>query len=516
MTLDLDHQAGLDPAKVGAKAAWLAMARRAGLAVLPGLVVPGAVSSHHMKLGAEALAARGSGGARLAITGEPIEFADDLVENAARLGDNLVARSSTALEGSGEWSGAFASYLHLSPAELPKAVVGCWASAFSVAALERQDSASIEPGSFTMAVLIQPALDPEAGGTARLDEAGTVVVHGVKGSPAPLLQGWSGGHEARSGGEGWIGDDLIELVGRPALDDIAGQLARANEMLGVNQCEWALDGSIWLLQLDARLLPAVRVSSPTTGSAVDPRLIPVTRLVIQAPGRLWQELVIPWALAGLPPRDQPVSSGPADTPELARELGDQILSEVWGMPASDAISAARRCIAGLLGPDPGPALDQIDRLAPADPILANRLLGLVQALQAGEERPPRMGIGRWEPFVASVTLASGTHHQGTAASAGLGAGFLCRIDQTQGIRSHPPRRVIASNQPVPGLAPLLWDAAGVITATGSPAAHLFESARALGIPAVCGVELDESHQIVAIDGHTGLVATMSANGDEDV
>jgi phosphoenolpyruvate-protein kinase (PTS system EI component) len=62
---------------------------------------------------------------------------------------------------------------------------------------------------------------------------------------------------------------------------------------------------------------------------------------------------------------------------------------------------------------------------------------------------------------------------------------------------------------------LLWDAAGIVTATGSPSAHLFESARALGIPAASGVEVPEGDQIVAIDGHIGLVAALTMKGDEN-
>jgi phosphoenolpyruvate-protein kinase (PTS system EI component) len=77
------------------------------------------------------------------------------------------------------------------------------------------------------------------------------------------------------------------------------------------------------------------------------------------------------------------------------------------------------------------------------------------------------------------------------------------------------RAVIDAPQPLPNLAPLLWDAAGLVTSAGSPAAHLFESARALGIPAVCGVELDGNGEIVAIDGHQGVVATLSLNGGDD-
>jgi phosphoenolpyruvate-protein kinase (PTS system EI component) len=55
-----------------------------------------------------------------------------------------------------------------------------------------------------------------------------------------------------------------------------------------------------------------------------------------------------------------------------------------------------------------------------------------------------------------------------------------------------------------------------VTETGGPAAHLFESARALGIPAVAGVELPEGEHIVAIEGSSGVVATLALNGDDDV
>jgi phosphoenolpyruvate-protein kinase (PTS system EI component) len=63
---------------------------------------------------------------------------------------------------------------------------------------------------------------------------------------------------------------------------------------------------------------------------------------------------------------------------------------------------------------------------------------------------------------------------------------------------------------------LLWDAAGIVTATGSPSAHLYESARALGIPAVSGVNVPAGERIVAIDGDSGLVASLVLDGDENV
>ncbi|HEY6635980.1 MAG TPA: PEP-utilizing enzyme, partial [Acidimicrobiia bacterium] len=79
--------------------------------------------------------------------------------------------------------------------------------------------------------------------------------------------------------------------------------------------------------------------------------------------------------------------------------------------------------------------------------------------------------------------------------------------------SHRPatgrRGVLTAASPTPNLASLLWDAAGLVTASGSPAAHLFEAARALRVPAVCGVDLgDARNLVVAVDGGTGAVATL--------
>jgi hypothetical protein len=513
---DLDHEAALDPARVGAKAAWLAMARRAGLPVLPGLVVDTADSLAHMRLGAEVLATRGSGGARLALTAEPIPFGDDLIERGTRLGDTLVARSSTIIESSGEWSGAFTSYLDLSPNDLPRAVTGCWASAFSVAALDRQEAAGVEPGSFPMAILIQPALDPLAGGTAMIEEDGSIVVIGVKGSPAALLQGWSPGLEARRNKEGaWVGDELIDLLGPETLDEIAAALAGARAAIGANRCEWGLDGRVWLMQLaesQAQGQPSSAYSHPA-----DPRLLSIVRVVVRAAGHLGDELILPWALGGLPTAEPYVGNLPDDAIGRAFELRDRLVAEVWALPVETAFEAARSCMNTLLGPDPLPALEVIGNLRPPDPVGAARLWALAQRLERDDPAPPRRGFGRWEPFVASVVLGAGTRQHGVGASPGIGAGISTAKYPPDGLdTNYRPRSVVVASQPIPNLAPLLWDAAGLVTESGSPAAHLFESARALRVPAVCGVGIPAGEQIVAVDGHDGIVSTFPLQGHVDV
>jgi phosphohistidine swiveling domain-containing protein len=247
----------------------------------------------------------------------------------------------------------------------------------------------------------------------------------------------------------------------------------------------------------------------------DPGLVSIARAAARAPGRLGEEMVLPWALAGLP---SPQSSG-AEPSQLsaaeAIEMRDHLVAQVWGLPADEAMAAAGECISSLLGPDPASGLRALADVRPPDPEPALRLLSHVE----GSLRPShatRLGIGRWEPFVASVTLAFGTRRLGTPASPGIGAGARAHVDSPDAIDRFRSRSVVTAPQPVPNLAPLLWDAAGLVTETGSPAAHLFESARALGIPAVAGVELPEGGYIVAIDGSSGVVATLDMNGDDDV
>ncbi|HEX5695773.1 MAG TPA: PEP-utilizing enzyme [Acidimicrobiia bacterium] len=533
MISDLDDPSGRDPVRVGSKAAALAVARAAGAAVLPGFVVDADVSSAHLRLGAKTLSERGSGGARLAVAGEPLPFADDLVAAGAALGESLVARSSTLLEASGEWSGAFTSYVGISPGELPKAVAGCWASVFTVAALERQEAAGIEPGSFPMAVLVQPALEPAAGGWAQIDATGKVVVYGTKGSPAPLLQGWESGHEAYHDAE-WSGDELIELIGSHHLDEIQHLMSTVNAAAGANRCEWALTDRIWALQL-GRAAPEVPTHStptlPDTGELLD-----AVRAVVLAPGVLGEEMVLPWAIGGISDEIDPV--GPPVSVQRVRNMARELTEEVWGLPWPHASAAANRLMAELRGEDPLQVVARLRMLRPPDPEKASRLLSSLLAARiemvergvVAEEQaawhlgfdeiesaldgvsipvaPPRLGISRWEPLVASVILSSVSPLRGTAASPGIGAGRRSEVEDSH--QRHPGRRrVVTSSRPVPNLAALIWDASGLVTASGSPAAHLFEAARALRVPAVCGVDLGApGHQVVAVDGTAGAVAIL--------
>ncbi|MGA7272999.1 MAG: PEP/pyruvate-binding domain-containing protein [Acidimicrobiia bacterium] len=536
LLIGLDDDRCLDHRLVGAKAARLARARRTGIPVLPGFVVNGSASTHHMKIGAAALTRRGSGGARLEVMSEPLPIADDLVAAGSRLGPRLVARSSTSLEASGRWSGAFTSYLDLTPDELPRAIVGCWASAFSVQAISRQRAENIEPGSFPMSVLVQPALSPASGGTAMLDEGGRVTVHTVEGSPAPLLQGWSQGAEARWDGR-WIGEEAISLLGADRLDAIASLVRRAHQVVGADRCEWALDDDIWILQLDSVPAPPALDQFIAQPRELDPILLDVARTVTRAPGALGEELVLPWALAGLPRTLTSSVERPATALARARHLCEELTAEVWGCAAPQARSLALETLERLRTGDPSPALARIRRLRPPDTAKATTLLSLVDGMRqalvglgafpdpgsawyattheverAAQKTPTsavdRVGVSGWEPFVASVVLAGGHRHRGTPAAPGIGAGRRHSINGPDEAAWFSPREVIATPQPVPNLAPFLWDSAGLVTESGSPAAHLFESARSLGVPAVCGVSSGETDdEIVAVDGYSGVVST---------
>jgi len=498
-----------------------------------------------MRLGAAALGTGGSGRARLAIIEEPLTCSEELKAMAAPLGPTLVARSSTTLEAAGEWSGAFTSYLDLTVEDLPRGVVGCWASAFSVATLERFERAGLDPGSVAISVLIQPALQPAAGGTARFETDGTVSIAGIKGSPAPLLQGWVTGEQARWE-DGWVGDQLIEMLGATTLTSIAANIRMAAELLGATQCEWAVvEGEVWLLQLGAPPLRNPASMQVLEGALDDPHLIRLARTVVQAPGPLGEAWVLPWALGGWVDQVPADTGSPTKAAKEATELCAQLSAEVWGLKPDSAIEAARKCITALRGPDPSVAVAQLRRLRPPDAGAGGRLLSMVSTVRlamvdvgaaadaesawyltrddigsvlqgAPHAMAARVGVGQWEPFVAAVVLANGRHHQGTPASSGVGAGRGCRIDDARQAKAFRPRQVVTAAQPVSALAPLLWDASGLVTASGSPAAHLFESARALGVPAVCGVDLPEGgSEIVAVDGYAGAVASLAMQGGDD-
>ncbi|MBV8424616.1 MAG: hypothetical protein JO349_05460, partial [Candidatus Eremiobacteraeota bacterium] len=182
----VELDAPLAPAIVGAKAATLGHARRLALPVLPGLVIPAEVSSAALTRAAVAFAEGGAGAARLAVMDAPLDdaLARELATRVPPLGDSIVVRSSSPLEGEGRWAGAFTSYVGIAPPQVEVAVRGCWASVYSRDVLERCEHEGIEPASLRLAVLIQPAITFASGGAARVDREGVVRITATSGSPA--------------------------------------------------------------------------------------------------------------------------------------------------------------------------------------------------------------------------------------------------------------------------------------------------------------------------------------------
>ncbi len=139
--------------------------------------------------------------------------------------------------------------------------------------------------------------------------------------------------------------------------------------------------------------------------------------------------------------------------------------------------------------------------------------GEIRDILSGRSRPPlrqRIGFDRWEPFDASVVMSSGRAAHGTSAAPGTASGRVCFVSDPQRPAGFRPRDVVVASHPLPHLAPLLWDAAAIVTLGGSPAAHLFESARALAIPAVCGVHLED---LLGSPPGAGGAHSMAVDGD---
>lgn len=548
--LALADSACSDPGVSGAKAAWLARGLQTGLPVLPGWVVTAPQSGPHMAIGADALARRGSGGARLEVSQAPLhrELASSLVDTVAGLGDPLVVRSSSILEGGSEWAGAFTSYLEVHPEEVPRAVTGCWASAFGVSTIDRHLAARITPGSAPMAVLVQPALDPDFGGTARIEENDVLIV-AVAGSPAPLVQGWEPGAQARLSREGRpSGGSAVELMGEDLLESVAATMWEANGALGATVCEWAVvSDRVYLLQMMRPAPSTATATVVTTPELAGDTARRLARLVRRFPGPLGESLVLPWAVGDptlLPDEAIPADMSPRHASALASQHAATLAAEVWSLPKPGALATAADVLREVRGSKPGPALDRLAALRPPDRERGALVLSLLATVrhhlvdlgvftwpELGWHIPPaevqrilarpgptrqrdRIGFDRWEPFTASVTIASGRRAIGSPAAPGIATGRLCHIPDVRAGHFRP-RDVIVAPHPTPNLAALLWDASALVTTGGGPGAHLFESARALAIPAVCGIHLEEAlgtelsklagARALAVDGGSGSV-----------
>lgn len=546
----LDDERALDVAQAGAKAAWLARGRRAGLPVLAGVVVAADVSRRHLELGASVLDGAGSGAARLAIVGaDPPEIAASLEDATADMSEPMVVRSSSVLEGGGEWSGAFTSYLDLRHGELATGLLGCWASAFTASTLERYEATGTDPAKAAMAVLVQPALVCDFGGTSRI-RGDDIEVVAVRGGPGPLVQGWEPGAVGTIDATGGVtGTGLVDLLGADRARKVGALMARAAAQTGATSCEWGAHGDeITIFQLARSVQPPPSEDVEPPAELRSGLAIGVAATVRRFPGALGEELVLPWAL-GVAAEDVvlPDASPVADLGDAlrtARETAATLAAQAWDRPKRQALASASAALRELRGPDPASAMQSIGGLRRPDPELAAHLLVLLggvaarlvvdgvisrtdlvwhvrpDAIAAGEiARLDRVGFDRWEPFTTAVVGLCGVAVSGASAAPGVASGRMCIVLDTEDLEKFRPRDVLVSTHPVPNLAPLLWDASAVVTTGGSPAAHLFESARALAIPAVSGARIEHiigrelrepggADTVLAVDGSHGTVSGM--------
>ncbi len=500
-----------------------------------------------------ALAGRSSGYARTVITRESfdVELAETLRDLGSELGDRLVVRSSAVTEDRPSLSGAFASYGEIAPAEIARAVQGCWASVFTEDALGRLEAEGIAPPDVGMAVLVQPELRPAFGGVATASLDGSVEVIGVAGAPAAVVSGWEPGVVAHVASSGLIeGDEAVKVLGAALVGAVADLCVRTFQLVGKNLIEWASDGELWLLQTDSTSRTEPPAATPTLAVDRDPGLESITRTVARYSGPVADAFILSWAI-GLEDLPAPVV-GTSDVVMAFAEVEDlveRLRRQRWGDDPKIGVGAVAALRAGRTAEALG-LMEEASEVSVDDGArLAGLLSGIADQLAADDriagpavffhldvdearalvsmqlERIPgarRIGRGRWEPFLHASIALVGEAVRGRPVVPGPGAGRL-RFVRTPGDATiADPRGVIVAPQPVNGLAPLLWEAAAIVTIGGGPGAHLFEVSSSLSVPTVCGVNVERalgrpletlaSHPAyAAVDGTTGMVAIMEGD-----
>lgn len=521
--VDLDHPAARDVASSGAKAAGLARARAAGFPVLDGFVVPAAASAGALAAGRDVLPSGGSGAARMAVIRSPLDAAllDGIATAAAASAPPFIVRSSSVLEGGGEWSGAFTSVPEVARDEIPKAVRSVWATCFALDVLDRCSSAGIGAGTAPMGVLVQPEIAPEFGGAASVDALGAVTVTAVKGGPRDLLAGWVPGVRAVAEQGALVGREAVDLMGEELIRSVVDLVLRVRGELGHDLVEWAVhDGRVVLLQVRTSAQGAVAEPAPIPAALGHPFARELAVLTHRYPGPLGEELVLGWmpgmtgaqgGLAALPAVDGAGRGPVAADADEARQLAAALTAEAWGEPPARAVAHARLVLRRLRSDRPNESIEALRELRPVDPAAAGRLLAMYEHLSA-RTGGDRRGRDRWEPLLAGVAALQGQVHAGRASVGGVGAGRLVWVDSPNRTDHVRPRDIVVAQYPLPNFSPLLWDAAGVVTVGGAASAHLFEVARSLTVPAVvdcsAAAAVRDGPVLGMVDGDAGRVALL--------
>ena len=514
-TLDDPAASSIDAS--GAKGAGIARAKAAGFPVLDGFVIAPLCSEAAFARAVEVLEPRGTGGARMAIIGHQLddELLAEISGHAAALQPPLIVRSSSVLEGSGEWSGAFTSVPEILPDEIGQATKSVWATTFSIEVLERFEEAGLEPGSAAMGVLVQPEIRPDFGGAAIVDAAGAVKIDGVKGSPADLMAGWIAGTRAVFEEGVLRGADAVELIGESQLIAIAELALRVKSELGHNLIEWAtVDGQVILLQVQDSAVREVEEAMIIPAALGHTFALDFIKHAHEYSGALGDELVLGWRTAA--PNVTAVPFTPTgdrdDTFAKAKSIAATLLAQAWGESEEDAISHADLVLRRMRSDRPNESIEVFRDLNNIDEELAAQLLGMADHLIATEDRTTRRGLDRWEPVLAGVVALQGEVHEGEPSVGGIGAGRLVWIGNSKDTSHVRPRDIIVTQYPLQNYSALLWDAAGVITIGGAPTAHLFEVARSLTVPAVINCPIaeivKEGPVLGMLDGDAGRVAIL--------
>lgn len=515
--LTLDDPGAADIGASGAKGAGIARAKAAGFPVLDGFVIAPSCSEPALASAVEVLESRGTGGARMKIIGHELG-ADLLAEinaHADALEPPLIVRSSSVLEGSGEWSGAFTSVPEILPGEVGQATKSVWATSFSIEVLERFEEAELEPGSAAMGVLVQPEIRPDFGGAAIVDAVGAVKIDAVKGSPADLMAGWVAGTRAVFEDGELRGADAIELMGEPMVLAIAELAQQVQAELGHNLIEWAtVDGKVILLQVQDSAVHEVEEAMVIPAALSHPFALDFIREAHDYPGALGDELVLGWRSAA--PNVEPVPFTATDDRAAvhaqAQSMAATLLAQAWGETEADAVAHADLVLRRMRSDRPNESIEVLRDLNSIDEELAARLLGMADHLMATEHRTGRRGIDRWEPVLAGVVALQGEVHEAEPSVGGVGAGRMVWIGNSKDTAHVRPRDIIVTQYPLQNYSPLLWDAAGVITVGGAPTAHLFEVARSLTVPAVINCPIadivKEGPVLGMLDGDAGRVAIL--------
>ncbi|WP_420638659.1 PEP-utilizing enzyme [Candidatus Poriferisocius sp.] len=514
----LNDPEAVDVTTSGAKAAGLARARACGFPVLDGFVLPPACSEEALGRALAVLESRGTGGARMSIIRHPLpESLNKQIEShAAALQPPFIVRSSSVLEGSGEWSGAFTSVPEVQVGEIGRAAKSVWATCFSMEVLERFEAAELAPGSAPMGVLVQPEIQPEFGGAALVDADGGVTVDAVKGSPRDLMAGWVPGVRATYEQGALLGDECVALMGDDHTRAIAKMALQVEEVLNCNLIEWAIvQGIPLLLQVQRSADQKTEEPMVVPAALAHPFALEFVRLAHRFPGEMGDELVLGWISAA--PRDLAASaytpSGDRDSVlRRARQIAAKLTAQAWGQPEDQALKQAEFVLRRMRSDRPNESIDALRELKPVDPVLGGRLLGMVEFLMATDAAPPRRGMGRWEPVLAGVLALQGDAYEGEPGVGGVGSGRMVWIDSSKQTGHVRPRDIIVTQYPLQNFSPLLWDAAGIVTVGGASTAHLLEVARSLTVPAVINCPIAEAVKsgphLGMLDGGAGRVAVV--------